>query len=48
MSVAETAPQRPSWFRLALTSPSFVMGAVISLLFIAVALSSFVWTPRLP
>ena len=45
MSVAEMAPQRPGWFRLALTSPSFVAGAVIAVLFILVALGSFVWTP---
>ena len=45
MSAAEIAPQRPSWFRLAMTSPSFVAGAVVSVLFILVALGSFVWTP---
>ena len=45
MSAAEIAPQRPSWFRLAMTSPSFVAGAVVSVLFIVVALGSFVWTP---
>lgn len=45
MSLAETTPLRRDWLRLALGSPSFVAGAIVSLLFIAIALGSFVWTP---
>jgi peptide/nickel transport system permease protein len=45
MSVAEMSPQRPGWLRMAVTSPSFVAGAIISVLFVLVALGSFVWTP---
>ena len=38
MSATAIAPQRTGWLRLALTSPSFVMGALLALLFIVVAL----------
>jgi peptide/nickel transport system permease protein len=36
---------RGTLLRAALASPSFVAGAVITLIFVAVALLSFVWTP---
>jgi peptide/nickel transport system permease protein len=42
--VAMTRP-RDSLVRAALRSPNFVIGAVITLAFVALALISFVWTP---
>jgi peptide/nickel transport system permease protein len=45
MTLLATDAPRGSLLRSALSSPSFVAGAVITLLFLAVALTSFVWTP---
>jgi peptide/nickel transport system permease protein len=45
MSLVTSDISQAGWARAALRSPSFVAGAAISLLFIAIALGSFVWTP---
>jgi peptide/nickel transport system permease protein len=45
MSLAASDLPRREWLRLALTSPSFVAGAAVSLLFVLIAVGSFVWTP---
>jgi peptide/nickel transport system permease protein len=45
MTLAASALPRNLWLRSALRSPSFMAGAVISALFILIALGSFVWTP---
>jgi peptide/nickel transport system permease protein len=45
MSLAETSAPRTTWLHAALRSPSFVAGAVITLLFLLLAGMSFVWTP---
>jgi peptide/nickel transport system permease protein len=43
---APIAPERPdSYWRAALRSPSFLIGAVIALIVLIAALLSFVWTP---
>ena len=43
--IASPDAPRGTLLRTALRSPSFVIGALITLLFIAMALLSFVWTP---
>ena len=43
--IASVDLPRGSLLRTALRSPSFVAGAVITLIFIGLALVSFVWTP---
>ncbi len=41
-----TAPlPRGTWWRAALRSPSFTVGAAVTLVFVLLALTSFVWTP---
>lgn len=46
MSLSTTsAPVRDSLLRAALRSPNFLVGAVITLVFVLLALVSFVWTP---
>lgn len=44
-AAATAEAPRENLLRTALRSPSFVIGALITLLFIAMALLSFVWTP---
>jgi peptide/nickel transport system permease protein len=45
MSVTMDAPRGDSLLRAALRSPNFLIGAVITVVFVAAALLSFVWTP---
>lgn len=45
MSDIAIVPPRDSLIRAALRSPNFVVGALITLVFVALALLSFVWTP---
>ena len=43
--IASIAMPRGSLLRAALRSPSFIAGAIVTLLFVGIALLSFVWTP---
>ncbi len=45
MSLVTAEISQAGWVRAAFRSPSFVAGALVSVLFIAVALGSFLWTP---
>ena len=45
MSDVALARPRDSLIRAALRSPNFIIGAAITLVFLALALLSFVWTP---
>ena len=45
MSVTMDAPRGDSLLRAALRSPNFLIGAVITVVFVAAALLSFAWTP---
>lgn len=45
VDLAPVAMGRGAWWRAALRSPGFTIGAIITFVFVATALLSFVWTP---